>query len=69
MATRAKSSGVARGKTRLRSEIVEISRELRRIGAIDDAELAKTTLRMLGRSSRFSTGRAAISGGDRTRQI
>lgn len=51
MATKAKSSGIAGGKTRLRSEIVEISRGLRRIGAIDDAELEKTTLRMLGREA------------------
>jgi putative transcriptional regulator len=35
----------------MRSEIVEISRGLHKIGAISDAELEKTTLRMLGRDA------------------
>lgn len=40
-----------RGKARMRSEIVEAMRGLHKIGAIGDAELAKTTLRMLGRDA------------------
>ena len=51
MATRAKAKGELRGKARLRSEIVEISRGLHKIGAISDADLEKTTLRMLGRDA------------------
>ncbi len=37
--------------TRIRSEIVEISRDLNKIGAINDTALRKTTLRMLGRDA------------------
>ena len=51
MATSNKTKGALRGKARLRSEIVEISRGLHKIGAISDAELEKTTLRMLGRDA------------------
>src|SRR5229473_62616 len=51
MATRTKTKGELRGKARLRAEIVEISRGLNKIGAISDAELEKTTLRMLGRDA------------------
>ena len=51
MATRIKAKGVLRGKARMRAEIVEISRGLHKIGAISDAELEKTTLRMLGRDA------------------
>lgn len=51
MARRTKPKGALRGKARLRSEIVEISRGLHKIGAISDAELEKTTLRMLGRAA------------------
>lgn len=40
-----------RGKARMRAEIVEISLGLHKIGAISDAELEKTTLRMLGRDA------------------
>jgi putative transcriptional regulator len=39
------------GKARLRSEIVEAMRGLRKIGVVGDAELKKTTLRMLGRDA------------------
>jgi putative transcriptional regulator len=35
----------------MRAEIVEISRGLNKIGAISNAELDKTTLRMLGRDA------------------
>ena len=51
MATKADTKGKLRGKARMRSEIVEISRGLHKIGAITDAELEKTTLRMLGRDA------------------
>ncbi len=40
-----------RGKARMRAEIVEISQGLHKIGAITDAELAKTTMAMLGRDA------------------
>jgi putative transcriptional regulator len=51
MATRRKPNGELRGKARMRAEIVEISRGLNKIGAISNAELEKTTLRMLGRDA------------------
>ena len=51
MATKTKAKGKLRGKARMRSEIVEISRGLHKIGAISDTELEKTTLRMLGRDA------------------
>jgi putative transcriptional regulator len=51
MATRRKAKGKLRGKARMRAEIVEISRGLNKIGAISNAELEKTTLRMLGRDA------------------
>ncbi|HJZ42270.1 MAG TPA: helix-turn-helix domain-containing protein [Hyphomicrobiaceae bacterium] len=38
-------------KARMRSEIVEAMRGLHRIGAVSDADLEKTTLRMLGRAA------------------
>jgi putative transcriptional regulator len=48
---RTKVKGELRGKARLRSEIVEAARGLRRIGAIGRDELKKTTIRMLGRDA------------------
>ncbi len=51
MTGKVRSKGPLRGKARLRSEIVEISRGLHKIGAISDAELEKTTMRMLGRDA------------------
>jgi putative transcriptional regulator len=42
---------VSRGKARIRSEIVEMSRALHKVGAVSDSELRKTTLRMLGRDA------------------
>ena len=38
-------------RARIRSEIVEISQALHKVGAISDAELEKTTLAMLGRDA------------------
>jgi putative transcriptional regulator len=40
-----------RGKARIRSEIVDMARALHKIGAVSDADLHKTTLRMLGRDA------------------
>lgn len=51
MTARPRTKGELRGKARMRSEIVEISRGLHKIGAISNAELEKTTLRMLGRDA------------------
>ena len=51
MTTKVRTNAPLRGKARLRSEIVEMSRGLQRIGAISDAALEKTTLRMLGRDA------------------
>ena len=51
MATKSKAKGELKGKARIRSEIVEISRGLHKIGAISNADLEKTTLRMLGRDA------------------
>jgi putative transcriptional regulator len=51
MAARTKGKRDQRGKARLRSEIVEAMRGLHKIGAVGDAELEKTTLRMLGRAA------------------
>ena len=39
------------GKTRMRAEIVEAMRGLHKIGAVSEAEVTKTTLRMLGRNA------------------
>ena len=43
-----KENGERRGKSRIRAEIVDISRALHKVGAVSDGELAKTTLKMLG---------------------
>lgn len=51
MAKKSKSRGESKGKVRLRSEIVEAVRGLHKIGMVGDAELEKTTLRMLGRDA------------------
>jgi putative transcriptional regulator len=51
MATKNNSTVQLRGKTRIRSEIVETMQGLHKIGAVSEADLAKTTLRMLGRDA------------------
>jgi putative transcriptional regulator len=51
MARKIKTEGQLKGKARLRSEIVEAVHGLHRIGLVGDAELEKTTLRMLGREA------------------
>jgi putative transcriptional regulator len=39
------------GKSRLRAEIVEITQGMHRAGLVDDADLQKTTIAMLGRDA------------------
>ena len=51
MAARTNVKPALRGKARMRSEIVEAMQGLHKIGAISDAELEKTTLKMLGRDA------------------
>ena len=51
MATKTRTKGKLRGKARLRSEIVESTRGLHKIGAVSDADLERTMLRMLGRDA------------------
>jgi putative transcriptional regulator len=51
MARKSKASRELKGKARLRSEIVEAMRGLHKIGVVGDAEMEKTTLRMLGRDA------------------
>ena len=48
MATKKRKTEL-RGKARLRSEIVEMARDLHHLRMMDDAELQETTLEMLGR--------------------
>jgi putative transcriptional regulator len=51
MAKRTKAARELRGRARIRSEIVEMARALHKVGAVSDAELEKTTLRMLGKDA------------------
>ena len=51
MTTRTKAKAELKGKARLRSEIVEMKRDLHALGMVSDAELEKTTMRMLGRDA------------------
>jgi len=51
MARGRKAKGELKGKARLRSEIVEAMWGLNKIGAVSDADVEKTTLRMLGRDA------------------
>ena len=39
------------GRARMRAEIVEITQGMHRAGVVDDAELEKTTIAMLGRDA------------------
>ena len=39
------------GKARMRAEIIEITQGMHRAGLVDDAELKKTTIAMLGRDA------------------
>jgi putative transcriptional regulator len=51
MAKKTKTKAAPRGKARMRAEIVEAMAGLRQIGAAGEAELKKTTLRMVGRNA------------------
>lgn len=51
MAKKTKEATAPRGKARLRAEIVEAMQGLHKIGAVSEAELTKTTLRMLGKDA------------------
>jgi putative transcriptional regulator len=51
MTRKTKAKGELKGKARLRTEIVEMTRAMHRAGLVDDAELEQTTLRMLGRDA------------------
>jgi putative transcriptional regulator len=51
MTRKSSAKSELKGKARLRSEIVEAVRGLHKIGMVGDAELEKTTLRMLGREA------------------
>src|SRR5438105_14245984 len=51
MVRKSKPKGELKGKARMRAEIVEAMRGLHRVGVVSDAELEKTTLRMLGRDA------------------
>jgi len=51
MASKGTFKDRSKGKARLRSEIVDAMRGLHKIGVVGDAELEKTTLRMLGRDA------------------
>jgi putative transcriptional regulator len=51
MTRKSSAKSELKGKARLRSEIVEAVRGLHKISVVGDAELEKTTLRMLGREA------------------
>jgi putative transcriptional regulator len=51
MTKKSKAKGELKGKARLRSEIVEAMQGLNKAGLVSDADLEKTTLRMLGRDA------------------
>jgi putative transcriptional regulator len=51
MTKMSRSRSALKGRVRMRWEIVEAMRGLRKIGAVSDTELEKTTLRMLGRDA------------------
>src|SRR5262245_43700778 len=51
MATKTRAKAELKGKGRLRTEIVELTRAMHRAGLVDDAELEWTTIKMLGRDA------------------
>ena len=51
MAKKTKAKTAPRGKARMRTEIVEAMHGLHKIGAVGDARLTKTTLRMVGKDA------------------
>jgi putative transcriptional regulator len=51
MTKKSKAKDELKGKARMRSEIVEAIRGLHKMGKVSDADLEKTTLRMLDRKA------------------
>jgi putative transcriptional regulator len=51
VATKTKTKAKVTERARLRSEIVEMTRDQHALGMVSDAELEQTTLRMLGRDA------------------
>ena len=51
MTMKPKSKQPTTARTRIRSEIVEIAQSLNKVGAMSDAELEKTTIKMMGRGA------------------
>jgi putative transcriptional regulator len=51
MTKRIKAKTKTRTKTRMRHEIVEAMRGLHKVGVVNEHELTKTTLRMLGKAA------------------
>ena len=49
--TKFKNESILRSKPRMQAEIVEAMNGLHKIGAVGDAELTKTTRRMLGKDA------------------
>ena len=51
MTRKTKGKAELRGKAKLRADLVELTRDMHRAGLVDDAELERTTLKMLGRDA------------------
>jgi len=51
MAGKKPTKGAAKHKLRMRSEIVEMTRTLNKLGVVSDEELENTTIQMLGRDA------------------
>ena len=51
MTKQVRAKRAPRGKTRMRHEIVQAMHGLHKVGAVSDGELAKTTMKMLGKSA------------------
>jgi putative transcriptional regulator len=64
MAKKTKEQTMPRGKARMRAEIVEAMSGLHKVGAVSEAELAETTLRMLGKDALLKKSPSS----DRSRQ-
>ncbi len=57
-----KKPGELKGKARLRSEIVELTRDMHAVGLLGDDDVTKTTLKMLGPDA--LPGAAPLTGKD-----
>ena len=51
MTRKTKGKAELRGKAKLRADLVELTHDMHRVGLVDDAELERTTLKMLGRDA------------------